>query len=171
VLWVGRFVPEKDPVAAVRLAGRLATLAPSARLVVVGGGPLAPEVHRAADGVANLALAGEREDAPALIAAADLLVSTSRTEGAPGVFVEALLAGVPVVAHDMGGVRDVVSEATGALVPFGDEAALATAVARLVHDHGARGAAATAARAAAGPFRIEPVADAYDALYRELLSR
>ena len=168
VVWVGRFVPEKDPVAAVRLARRLPA---GAHLAIVGAGALEPEVRRAAGGAAaSLTLTGERDDAPSLIAAADVLVSTSRTEGAPGVFVEALLAGVPVVAHDMGGVRDVVTGDTGALVPPADEAGLAAAVAELVTDPDRRERAAAAAREAGERLRIEPVADAYAALYGELLS-
>jgi glycosyltransferase involved in cell wall biosynthesis len=120
--------------------------------------------------VAGVTLVGERVDAPSLIGAADVLVSTSRTEGAPGVFVEALLAGVPVVAHDMGGVRDVVSPETGSLVRAGDEEGLAREVTALAADAQRRSRASAAARRAGARFRIEPVADAYAELYRELLS-
>jgi glycosyltransferase involved in cell wall biosynthesis len=173
VVWAGRFVPEKDPLAAVRLAERLQTLAPRARLVVVGGGPSDADVRAAAERSTNarLVLTGIREDAPAVIAASDLLVSTSLTEGAPGVFVEALLAGIPVVAPDMGGVRDVISERTGALVPPGDEAALASAVARLVDHDDLRLSAGAAAREAGERFDIAPVAEAYDALFTEVRAR
>ena len=168
VLWAGRFVPEKDPVAAVRLARRLPA---GVHLAIVGGGgPLEHDVRAAAASVPGVTLTGERADAPALIAAADLLVSTSRTEGAPGVFVEALLAGIPVVAHDMGGVRDAISAETGALIPPGDEAGLAAAVIALATDPSRRARAAAAARRAGAPLRIEPVADAYAALYDEVLS-
>jgi glycosyltransferase involved in cell wall biosynthesis len=169
VIWVGRFVREKDPVAAIDLAKRLESSASSARVVVVGTGPLLPNV-RTAVGSSRVVLTGERDDASSLIGAADLLVSTSRTEGAPGVFVEALLAGVPVVAHDMGGVRDVISEKTGALVPPRDRRAFATAVAELVNDAGARELAASAAQEAGARFSIESVADQYDELYREVLA-
>jgi len=174
VVWAGRFVREKDPVAAVGLARRLHTLAPDARLVIVGSGPLEADVRAAVDALdaaARPILTGERDDAPQLIAAADLLVSTSHTEGVPGVFVEALLAGVPVVAHDMGGVRDVVSDETGALVPLGDADGLATAVASLVMDPAARANAAHAAKSAGARLNIAPIADEFDALYRELLAR
>jgi glycosyltransferase involved in cell wall biosynthesis len=174
VVWAGRFVREKDPVAAAGLARRLRALAPDARLVIVGSGPLEADVRAAVEALepgARPILTGERDDAPHLIAAADLLVSTSRTEGVPGVFVEALLAGVPIVAHDMGGVRDVISDETGAIVPLGDADGLATAVASLVTDPAARADAAHAARSAGARLNITPVADAYDALYRELLDR
>jgi glycosyltransferase involved in cell wall biosynthesis len=76
-----------------------------------------------------------------------------------------------VVAHDMRGVRDVISEATGGLVPSGDEVALAAAVAALATDPSERAAASAAARTAGQPFHIAPVARAYDALYGELLNR
>lgn len=171
VAWVGRLVREKDPVAVAALSRQLAGLAPAARVAVVGTGPLEREARAAAGGDARIVFAGERDDAPQVIAAADLLVSTSATEGAPGVLIEALLAGVPVVAYDVGGVRDVASGETGALVPSGDPMALATEVARLANDGAARAAASEAAARAAAPFRIEAVADAYDALYRELLDR
>lgn len=167
VVWVGRFVREKDPEAAVRLAGRLPA---GVHLTIVGGGPLEREVRAAVATVPGITLAGERVDAPTLIAAADLLVSTSRTEGAPGVFVEALLAGVPVVAHDMGGVREVIGEDTGALVRPGDEEGLARAVTALATDPAGRARASDAARRAGARLRIEPVADAYAELYLELLS-
>ena len=167
VVWAGRFVREKDPVAAVRLARRLPA---GVHLAIVGGGPLEREVRDAAASVPGLTLVGERVDAPTLIAAGDLLVSTSRTEGAPGVFVEALLAGVPVVAHDMGGVRDVIGPATGALVAPGDEEGLAREVAAIATDPERRARAAAAAREAGVRFRIEPVADAYAELYLELIS-
>jgi glycosyltransferase involved in cell wall biosynthesis len=124
----------------------------------------------ALDPSARPVLTGERDDASRLIAAADLLVSTSRTEGVPGVFVEALLAGVPVVAHDMGGVRDVVTDETGALVPPDDAEGLAVAVASLVTDPAARAKAAHAARSAGARLDIARVADEYDALFRELLA-
>jgi glycosyltransferase involved in cell wall biosynthesis len=174
VVWAGRFVREKDPVAAAGLARRLHAIAPEARLVIVGGGPLDHDVRAAVgalDPSARPVLTGERDDAPRLIAAADLLVSTSRTEGVPGVFVEALLAGVPVVAHDMGGVRDIVSDETGALVPPGDADRLAAAVASLVTDPAARAEAAHATRSAGARLDIARVADEYDALFRELLAR
>ena len=167
VLWVGRFVREKDPLAALRLAGRLPA---GVHLALVGGGPLEREVRESAAAVAGVTLVGERADAPSLIGAADVLVSTSRTEGAPGVFVEALLAGVPVVAHDMGGVRDVVSPETGSLVRPGDEEGLAREVTALAADPQRRSRASAAARRAGARFRIEPVAGAYAELYRELLS-
>ena len=166
-LWVGRFVAEKDPAAAVRVARRLPA---GVHLAIVGAGSLEREVRHAASQVAGITLLGERVDAPTLIGAADVLVSTSRTEGAPGVFVEALLAGVPVVAHDMGGVRDVISEGTGSLVDPGDEEGLAGEIASLAGDPARRARASAAARDAGARFAIQPVADAYAELYRELLS-
>jgi glycosyltransferase involved in cell wall biosynthesis len=70
----------------------------------------------------------------------------------------------------MGGVRDLVSEETGALVPPGDEDALARAVTELVADPVRRRRAAAGAGEAGVSLGIEPVADAYAELYGELLS-
>lgn len=170
VLWVGRLVPEKDPLAAVALAGLLSSRSPGARLVMVGDGPLAGRV-RATAGADLVTLAGTRADASRLIGAADLLVSTSATEGAPGVLVEALLAGVPAVSFDQGGVRDVlVPGRTGLLVPPGDLPAMADAVAGLVGDPGRRAALGAGARRFGERFHIDRVAEEYDELYREVLA-
>ena len=153
--------------AAVRLGRRLPA---GVHLAIVGGGPLEDQVRAAAAAAPGVTLAGERTDAPTLIAAADLLVSTSRTEGAPGVFVEALLAGVPVVAHNLGGVRDVISEDTGALVPPGDDELKARAVTGLASDPELLRRASAAALEAGARHGIGPVAGAYADLFDELLT-
>jgi type III pantothenate kinase len=70
----------------------------------------------------------------------------------------------------MGGVRDVIGDDTGALVPPGDEAALARAVTELVEDPDRRARAAAVAREAGADLDIAPVADAYVELFGELLS-
>ncbi|RMG46665.1 MAG: glycosyltransferase, partial [Acidobacteria bacterium] len=64
---------------------------------------------------------GPRSDVPALLGAADALVLTSDSEGCPNVVLEALAAGTPVVAADVGDIRDMVAPGeTGFVVPAGD---------------------------------------------------
>lgn len=113
---VGALSPEKrvdDAIAAV------ATL-PDVALVVAGDGPersaLEALAHRVAPG--RVHFLGATEGADTVLEASDVLVLSSASEGVPGVLIEAGLSGLPVVATDVGWVRDVVLPGdTGLLVP------------------------------------------------------
>lgn len=90
---------------------------------------------------------GFRDDVPAVLAGVDVLVSASLQEGVPRSIMEAMVAGVPVVATDIGAVADLVIDGdTGVLVPPGDAAALAAGLGRVVSDHAERERLALAAR-------------------------
>jgi glycosyltransferase involved in cell wall biosynthesis len=82
-------------------------------------------------------LAGRRDDVADLLAAADVAVSASLWEGQPVFVQEALRAGVPVVATNVGGTGEVTGDAA-VLVPVGDAAALADALEALLRDPSAR---------------------------------
>lgn len=126
VAYVGALSGEKDPLAAV------AALPEDAILLVAGAGPLADDVAAAAraGGVADrVRLLGPLDDVRPVYAAADVVVLPSRTEGQPGVAIEACLSGVPVVATDVGGTSSVVVDGSnGLLVPPGDSGALRAAL-------------------------------------------
>jgi glycosyltransferase involved in cell wall biosynthesis len=93
----------------------------------------------------------------ALFAGALLVVMPSRFEGFGLVAAEAMAAGIPLVASDIGALRDVVG-AGGVLVPPGDAPALASAIGALLDDRDARERLSAAARVAADRFRWERVA-------------
>lgn len=128
VLYVGRLVAEKGLRELAEAMRVLRRARPRARLVMVGDGPLQAEFAAlAADASIGLHLAGAQ---PALrvaewMAAADLVALPSYSEGHPNVLVEALACGRPVVSCPVGGVPEVVDEASGVLVPPRDAAALA----------------------------------------------
>ena len=138
VMNVGRLVVQKGQRYLVAAMPALAARFPDLAVVVLGGGYLAGELHRqAADlGVADLLhLPGHRADARMLLDAADVFVLPSRQEGMPLAALEAMDAGLPVVATDVIGTAEVVvSGVTGTLVPPGDPPALARAVAELLGD-------------------------------------
>ena len=93
---------------------------------------------------------GYRTDVPALMAAADVFVLPSHLEGLPMAVIEAMLTGLPVVATDIRGPREqVVDCVTGLLVPRGEAAPLAAALARLAADPDLRAVMGAAGRARA----------------------
>jgi glycosyltransferase involved in cell wall biosynthesis len=98
----------------------------------------------------HVLLAGERSDVRALLADSDVFVLSSRSEGLPVSVLEAMAAELPVVASDVGGLRELVVDGqTGLLVPSGDAQALATALDRLIEDRDLRRTLGAAGRARA----------------------
>ncbi len=170
--WVGRLGHEKGPDVMLEALGRLRDL--PVTLSMVGEGR---ERARLAAKVGELAL-GERirwhgtvAEAGRFYAAFDCFVLSSRTEGTPIVLFEAMAAGVPVVATQVGGVPDVVGEEGALLAPSDDPAALAGHIRRLYADPalGARLAAA-ARRRLTEDHAERPWLGRYEALYQALLS-
>jgi glycosyltransferase involved in cell wall biosynthesis len=133
---VGRLAPEKVYPLLVRAAAPL--LGPLARLLLVGDGAEAGAIRAEVEarGVAPFTtLAGVRHDIPRLLAAMDVFALSSRLEGLPLCALEAMAAGLPVVATAVGGLPGLIEDGvTGFLVPSGDEAALARALAKLRGD-------------------------------------
>jgi glycosyltransferase involved in cell wall biosynthesis len=133
---VGRLAPEKCYPLLVRAAAPL--LGPQARLVLVGDGVEAASIRTEIDarGVAPfVAMAGVRHDVPRCLAALDAFALSSRLEGLPLCALEAMAAGLPVVATAVGGLPALIEDGvTGFLVPSGDEQALGRALASLRAD-------------------------------------
>lgn len=155
IVLVGRLVPNKGPRTAIDAVARLREQGLGVCLDVVGDGPLRQGLERAVHsrGLSGVVrFLGHRTDLPDILAAADVLVRPSLTEGMPLSLLEAMAAGVPVVASDIPGNRSLVRDGeTGVLVPPGDADALARAVHGLVRDPArAAGLASRAAVAIAG---------------------
>src|SRR5262249_13587034 len=115
-------------------------------------------------------LLGLRSDVPRLLDAADMFLLSSISEGIPLTIIEAMAAGLPVVATRVGGVAEMVGDrVTGLLAPAGDYGALAAAILRLAEhprlrdEMGRRGRACRAERFSAGKMY-----DAYHQLYKEM---
>ncbi|HSE28935.1 MAG TPA: glycosyltransferase family 1 protein [Gemmatimonadales bacterium] len=166
VLHVGRLAVEKD-VATMATAFRLLHARFGRRLAfwVAGDGPKSSEVRAALPFAAHAGFLA-RESLAELYADADLFVFPSPTETCGLVALEAMAAGLPVVAADQGGVRENVRTGiNGLLVRAGDPEAFADAVGELVADSGRRLAMAQAARAFAVARDWERELDALEPLY------
>lgn len=144
------------------------------RFLAVGQGPLEAEVralHERLGLGAGVALLGRRLDVPRLLAAADLFTLASTYEGYPVAVMEALGAGVPVVATAVGGVVDAVPATAGVLVPPGQPQRLADALAGVVADPVRRRALAAGARAAGDRYDVRHVVAAVEDVYRRVTTR
>lgn len=140
LLSVGRLSLEKGHVDLVRAVAALGKTSPSLRpkLVIVGDGPERERIQttaRANGLTEQLILTGHTADVQRYYAIADILVLPSHSEGSPNVLLEAMSAGLPVVANAVGGVPEIaVSEENALLVAPNDTSGFAHAMSRLLTD-------------------------------------
>jgi len=136
VVSVGRLAEPKDFATLVEACGLLSGA--SFRLSILGDGPERPAIEaavRTAGLESVVALRGEVADVPQRLAEADIFVLSSTSEGLPISVLEAMAAGLPIVASDVGGLRElVVEDVNGYLVPDSEPAELAAALRRLIGD-------------------------------------
>ena len=136
VLQIGRLNAQKDPMVLVKGAARLLQSRPEVQFALVGEGPLRGELAACIESMGlgkQVRLLGEVAGASRLMPAADLVTLTSRWEGAPYALLEAMGWSRPVVATAVNGCPEIVEDGvTGILVPPGDPAAWARAVAVLL---------------------------------------
>lgn len=122
----------------IRMVSRVKESLPDVRLILLGDGPLRAEYEQliAKEGLGSFVnLMGFREDVEDLLAMSDLAVSASHREGLPVNIIEALAVGLPIVATDCRGNRDLVEEGVnGHVVPIGDIDAFCRAVQQVRHD-------------------------------------
>ena len=124
--------PEKDPGVFVRAVQMAQKSEPRVRGVVVGGGPESDHVKALAGEGGIVSMTGPRSDVPDILEAADVVCLSSTAEGLPMIILEAMAAGKPIVATEIGGVAEAVQNGrTGILVPVGDVQAFAAALVRL----------------------------------------
>jgi glycosyltransferase involved in cell wall biosynthesis len=163
---VGNLYPVKDHATLLQALPQL----PDPWLAIAGRGGEEENLRRLARelGIAQrVHLLGLRDDIPTLLAAGDVFVQPSRSEGLPLSVLEAMAQQIPIVATDVGGVGEAVKDGeTGYLVRSGDPAALAAAICRIL-DSPDRGASlATAANARVrDEFSVERMLSRYRNLY------
>jgi glycosyltransferase involved in cell wall biosynthesis len=166
---VGRLVRQKNPL--LLLTAFAALKDPRAHLVLLGEGSLREQLadYAQSQGLMDrVHLLGKQDDVPNVLAGSDVFVLGSDWEGNPLAVMEAMAAGLPVIATAVGGVPELVSSgAEGILVPAGDWNAFARAMKLLIDEPGTRLAMADAARARAlREFKVERMVQGYSDLYR-----
>lgn len=172
---VASLKPLKQIDVLLRAAARLWRAGVPVRVVIAGDGPDRPALESLAAQlglVERVWFAGLRDDVERLLQASDVFVLASRTEAFPNVVLEAMATSLPVVTTDVGSVREMVEDGSSAtVVPSGDEAALASAIERLVSSaperarFGERGRQIVDER-----FRFESMCAKREALFDALLS-
>jgi glycosyltransferase involved in cell wall biosynthesis len=174
IAWVGRLAVERQPGVALQVFALVRSRFGPCSIALCGDGPLRGQVERAAAVAGEGArVLGSRDDADRLIAASDILLSTSDTEGALGVLVESGLAGIPAVAFDVADVSQVVKDGeTGVLAPAGFLEAMGVVVLDLLRNPERREQMGASARKWCRQYRVETVAERYaDVFARAVAAR
>jgi glycosyltransferase involved in cell wall biosynthesis len=170
--------PQKDPACFVATAAAALKAWPGPEplhFIYIGGGPLleACQAQAASLGIAErVHFLGWRQDAAGLLACADAFLLTSRFEGLPCVFAQAMSLGLPVVATDVDGAPEIVREGkTGYLCTPGDSQALSQRLLKLLQDPALAQRLGQAGRESLGPeWGLADMAQRHAELYQELLT-
>lgn len=172
--FVGHLIAQKRPDRAVEVLCEVHRLGTRAHLVIAGDGPLRASIERRVadrhlDGFVHVL--GEREDVEHIFGGVDVFVLTSDDEGVPGVLIEAQMAGCPVVAPPIGGVRDIIEDGvTGTITARTDASEIALAVVDLLDERDRRARMTDAARVRASRFTTSRAARIYADCLAELVN-
>lgn len=159
----------------LRIAAQIHLRLPNTEFVLAGDGPLRQELEREAASLglgASIIFLGDRQDMPAVLASLDVAVLTSDSESLSNVILEAMAAGLPAVAYDVGGNSELLSGQRGVLIPAGDETGFADVVEKLLSDAAVRERMGQSAQQFAQEnFSLDRVRQRYIDLYVELLQK
>jgi N-acetyl-alpha-D-glucosaminyl L-malate synthase BshA len=172
---IARFHPVKDQAMLLRAFAAVAAARPDADLLLVGDGPLRPELEKQ---VRELGIEGRvrflgiRSDVPDILRAIDVFALTSVSEAASLTLLEAMASAVPVVVTDVGGNPEMVRHGIeGLLVPRGDADAAAAALLRILDDSARAAEMGAAGRARVlERYQLEQTIHSYFRLYQRLAS-
>lgn len=165
----GKMIPHKGFRYTIEAAELLQHHCPQVHVLLLGDGPLWPELQARARDLPNLAMLGHVEDIGNYLAALDLFVFPSLHEGMGSTILEAMQHGVPVVASNAGGIPDLIQDGvTGVLVEPGNSQALASAIRALLEDPSQARAMAAEASRRLPRFSPQAMAGRYVELYESV---
>tara|TARA_R110002072_G_scaffold140765_5_gene285172 strand:+ start:92 stop:1135 length:1044 start_codon:yes stop_codon:yes gene_type:complete len=137
----------------------------------LGSGPEEENLQKQAAKLSNVFFMGKQDDIGTWFASANMLIHPSRSEGLGSVLLEAMVAGLPTIASNTGGIPDIIEhEQTGLLIETGNAQELASAIKRLIDDQALRKQLQTGAKEKLGEFDINHTTSLYDKLYKQVLS-
>ena len=169
---VANFRPQKNYPNLLRAARLLLDREVPVRIVAVGQGPDEADVRQLHDELGlgdRVILTGFRSDAVRVMAACDAFTLASKWEGLPVAVMEAIALGLPIVATNVGGMAEELTDGVDALlVPSDDSVALADAIERLAADDALRSRLADAVAGRAVEFDVERTVDALESAYRSV---
>lgn len=177
IAMVANLRPEKGHVVFLKAVQQVIARIPHAQFLIVGDGPMRETIQTQMKelGVAgSVKMTGAVTNIPSLLRSVDIVVLTSlKNEGLPNAVMEAMAAGKPVVATDVGGTRELVSDGvTGYLVPVGDVPMIADRIHDLALSPVARKTMGDRARREIEEqFTVERTAKQFERLYDELSGR
>lgn len=170
---VGRLVERKGHMDLLHAWSNVSHSHPEAQLVIVGYGPQRESLEARARELGvdqQVCFTGSRDDIPAVLEMIDVFVFPSHWEGLPGAVQEAMAAGLPIVATDVNGTNELISDGeTGLLVSPKAPTALAAAIDQLLTDRQQATALGERAQAVAfDQYTREAMVDRFEAVYEEL---
>jgi L-malate glycosyltransferase len=158
----------------LRVAARLSDRFRKLEFVLVGDGPLRPELEQLANtlGIARQCrFLGDRKDIPAILASVDVSVLPSGSESLSNVIIESMAAGIPVVASCVGGNPELINNSRGILVAPGDEKSLAACLESLLDNSSLRAELGRNAKEFAKKhFTLAEMRKCHEDLYADLLA-
>jgi glycosyltransferase involved in cell wall biosynthesis len=170
---IGRLETQKGHRYFLDAAAEVLKHVPDARFWIIGAGSLEDDLRRRVEQLRlndSVEFLGQRSDIPHLLEHIDVLASASIWEGFPTVILEAMAAGVPVVATDVSGSRELVRDGiTGRLVPMADPPRLAAAIVDTITDRQASLVMAGRAQTEVQRYTLAATAQGYHQLYQRLL--
>lgn len=172
---VTRFEPQKAIQHFIEAVSYIAKVYPDIAVVIAGDGPLRGDIEKTINDLKlndNIILLGWRTDVPEIIAVMDVFCQSSLWEGCPVVLLETMAIGKPIVATDVGGIKEIVDSDTGILVSPADPKALSDNILMLLNDKEKAGRMGENGRKkVTSLFTMENMVKNYERLYMDLLKK